>query len=500
MNTKAFISIVVPGLLVLSTSTLAISDFEQWKMQQQQGVQQQKMEFQQYKDERDREFTDFLKKQWKETGLLKGLVRDEKPKPVVMPVARPEPIKLPVIKPKHVQPEATPLDKPVDVRPVPAPVPEPVKPAPLPVQVQQGGRARVDFFGSKIDFYYAPELKRTIPGRINETVVSNFWSELGKADYEPLLGQVNKQSEALLLNDWGYLILVHRLSREIYPSSANRQALFTWFVLTKAGYQSRIAYDAYRVYLLMPSRHQIYDTPFFTFDKQRYYAVSLDGSHHKPARVYTYEGHYPGAVEKLDMRLNNKAARGDHASTRALRFDYGGKHYVVDIEYEKSRVDFLNTYPQLDLELYFDSKVGETTASPLLKQLSVAIEEMEEQEAVNFLLRFVQTSLKYKTDDAQFGRENYLFPEETVYYPYSDCEDRSVLFAWLVRRLLGLEVIGLNYPGHVATAVLMKQSTGDYVVHDGKRFTVTDPTYINARAGMTMPEYRISKPDVIVIH
>ena len=474
----------------MSASAVAISDFEAWKLQQQQGVQQQKTEFQEYKDARDREFTDFLKQQWKDVPLLQGFVRDKSPKPVVIPVAKPEPVSI------------TPIPDTVPTIVTPEPVvipPLPDKPAPVPVEMRKGNRVRVDFFGTKLNFYYDPDLKQSLSARINEAAVSSFWSELSRADYEPLLSQINKQADALLLNDWGYALLADRLSSAIYPLSTNSQALFTWFVLTKAGYRSRIAYSENNVYLLMPSRHQLYDTPFFTFDNQRYYAVSLDGAAHKPGRVYTYDGHYPGADKKLDMRLSNKAAHGERINTRNLRFEYSGNHYEIDVDYEKSRFDFLNTYPQLDLELYFDSRVGNTMASPLLAQLSVAIEGMSEQEAVNFLLRFVQTSLKYKTDEQQFGQENYLFPEETIFYPYSDCEDRSVLFAWLVRRLLGLEVVGLSYPGHVATAVYLKQSTGDYIVHEGRRFTVADPTYVNARAGMTMPEYRNTRPDVIVI-
>jgi hypothetical protein len=148
--------------------------------------------------------------------------------------------------------------------------------------------------------------------------------------------------------------------------------------------------------------------------------------------------------------------------------------------------------------LYFDSEVGETAESPLLQQLAKELEGMSEQQAVNFLLRFVQTSFKYRTDDKQFGKENYLFPEETIFYPYSDCEDRSVFFAWLVKRLLKLDVVGLNYPGHVATAVHFTQDAGgDFVTYNGRRYTVADPTYINATAGMTMPEYGNTKPGII---
>jgi hypothetical protein len=124
--------------------------------------------------------------------------------------------------------------------------------------------------------------------------------------------------------------------------------------------------------------------------------------------------------------------------------------------------------------------------------------DMDEQQAVNFLLRFVQTSLKYETDEQQFGRENYLFPEETLFYPYSDCEDRAVLFAWLVESLLGLDVVGLDYPGHVAAAVKFNgHVAGDDVSHRGARYVVADPTYINAVSGMTMPDFRHFTPKVI---
>jgi hypothetical protein len=200
------------------------------------------------------------------------------------------------------------------------------------------------------------------------------------------------------------------------------------------------------------------------------------------------------------MVIRTRAAKGLHPEARELSFEYAGRQYTIDAEYDNARIDFLRTYPQLDLAVYFESEVGETAESPLLQQLAKAIDGMGEREAVNFLLRFVQTSFAYKTDDQQFGRENYLFPEETLYYPYSDCEDRSVFFAWLVTHLLGLDVVGLSYPGHVATAVAFSDGVaGDHVAYNGKRYTVADPTYINATAGMTMPEFRSTTPEVIPV-
>jgi hypothetical protein len=479
-------------LFLLAMPASSVSEFEQWKQQHQQS-------FQEYKDERDREFTAFLQEHWREMELLKGVVRDESPKPVTMPVAKPVPA--------EPAPEDIPARKPVDEKPLiilqPGAEPEPpvvVKPAPVPEQVRKGLRIRVDYFGTLVTLYYDPALKKSLPYRLNERALSNFWSALSKADYEPLLAQINDQANALQLNDWGYTVLTNKLGERIYPGDKNRQALFTWFVLTKAGFKSRVAYDDRNVYLLIPSKQRMYEVTYFTFDNERYYAVSFDGRTNKPGSVYTYDGHYPGAVKKLDMAIQTRVAKGANVEKRKLSFEYGGKEYAVDADYEKARINYLNTYPQLDLALYFNSAVAEVAESPLLQQLARDMEGMNETEAVNFLLRFVQTSFGYKTDDVQFGRENYLFPEETIFYPYSDCEDRSVLFAWLVKRLLSLDVVGLNYPGHVATAVRLNNgSDGDYVTHDGKRYTVADPTFVNATVGMTMPEFKNSRPEVILI-
>ena len=65
----------------------------------------------------------------------------------------------------------------------------------------------------------------------------------------------------------------------------------------------------------------------------------------------------------------------------------------------------------------------------------------------------MQTAFAYRTDQDQFSREKWMLPEETLFYPYSDCDDRAVLFAWLVRELLELPVIGIQWPGHMAVAV-----------------------------------------------
>ena len=109
-------------------------------------------------------------------------------------------------------------------------------------------------------------------------------------------------------------------------------------------------------------------------------------------------------------------------------------------------------------------------------------------EAADILLSFVQTAFAYRLDEEVWGYDRAFFAEETLFYPYADCEDRSILFSRLVRDLLGLDVVLVYYPGHLATAVKFPiEIPGDFLELDSGRYLVCDPTYIGASIGMTMP-------------
>ena len=88
--------------------------------------------------------------------------------------------------------------------------------------------------------------------------------------------------------------------------------------------------------------------------------------------------------------------------------------------------------------------VSDEVASSILPPLQDAIQGKTETDAANILLNFVQTAFLYQTDHEQFGYEKPFFVEETFYYPYCDCEDRAVLYAYLVKELLGLDIVLLN--------------------------------------------------------
>ena len=174
----------------------------------------------------------------------------------------------------------------------------------------------------------------------------------------------------------------------------------------------------------------------------------------------------------------------------------------ITVETNRNLIDFFNDCPlSAQWNYYSKASMSDVLKESLYPGLRKAIEGKSELEAVDILLNFVQTGLSYATDGEQFGYERPLYPDETIFYPYCDCEDRSILFSCLVRELVGLDVVLLNYPGHLATAVHFNENvTGDYLTIDGRTYLICDPTFINgAPVGRCAKEFKAEKPKVVKI-
>ena len=117
------------------------------------------------------------------------------------------------------------------------------------------------------------------------------------------------------------------------------------------------------------------------------------------------------------------------------------------------------------------------------------------------IINFVQTAFVYEYDDKVWGGDRIFAADETLYYPYSDCEDRAILFTRIIRDVMGLETALVYYPGHLAAAVRFNEEIpGDYFVIGDKRYLICDPTFIGANIGRTMTGMDNSRAQVILLN
>ena len=352
------------------------------------------------------------------------------------------------------------------------------------------------YFGRQVALRYDSRMVFDLQDRVTEDRIADRWEQLESAEHELLLYQLTRQARTLGLNDWGFCQLVSAAARQIYPRDKNARTLFSWFVLSKSGYIATVSYDRDHLYLLVPAQQVLYGMSFLRAAEHKLYALDLEGDHPdlKAARVFRQK--HPEAERVLDFRVRQAPVFPERPLRKVLKVKYGPQTYQVPVTLNRNLIDFYDTYPFVDLDIYLRTPLSAAahqslvdTLRAIAQRLPVPRNRSAEEEQVNFLLRFVQTALGYKPDAEQFGGEKYLFADETLYYPYSDCEDRSILFAQLVREITGLQVVAVMYPGHAATAVRFSQKVpGDFLRFQGATYTICDPTYINADYGRSLPD------------
>lgn len=502
------------AIAVVLCQPLAAQDFEEWKKQQQS-------EFQAYKDKFDQEFVEMLNKTWEEVGVNLGSDLYEDKKPEDIPEFTPPP---PPPKPKvdndapedKVIEDKVKEDMEVELDLTPIELPPPPKPviskpdataANAMFDNIEAQTIKFDFFSDPIEIKYPQMIRGKINpadyrnGSVDNKKIAKFWDDVSSVNHTKFVEYTLQLKSDLGLNDWGYVLLINDISKSIFGrANLNVVRMMNWFLLTKAGYEVKVGYDQNGVYDLFTVSNNIFNTQYYTLDGNKYFPINFNEEKQTPTSIFTYSGKHEAQVKKLDLTIDSypEFVGTNNTIKKKLTFNYKGKTYNLPVSVNKEVVAYFEYYPLTDLEVFFTASFSERTKKEMYSALKPVVSEMSEEEGVNFLLRLVQTSFEYKTDQDNFDREKYMTPDETLFYQYSDCDDRSIIFATLVRELLGLEVVGLRYSRHLAVAVHFNDTAeGDFHMYKGKKFTVADPTYINAPAGLTMTNYRNEKPKII---
>ncbi len=469
-------------LIALSFSTLiAQQSFKEFKKSQTDS-------FKEYKDERDNAFSNYLKQEWKAYSLEDMQPLYEKQKPITIEPAKQKEVK--AVGPKI----SIKVEEEKDVKE------ETLLPPKEPdISVAAQKRAKdisFDFYGRNLEFDISDGIKRANFYPANQAGIANFFDAAASSDYEDLVLDIQKVSKSMNLNDWGIYLLVSKISGSIYENRDNSK-LLSWFLLSKLGYAVKVGLDDRHVVLMHYSLKTIYSTPNFSFDGKKYY-VFLDSSKEKVGRIFSYKQEYPGALKPLDLSLEELPVLGEDIGDKLLSFYHFDKKYDVAISYNKNLIDFMATYPQADYETFFNAPIEKRTYRDLAISVKKHINGKKASEAMNFVLAFVQKSFKYEQDNLQFGKEKVMFAQETLFYDKSDCEDRAVLFSYLMKELFGVSALGIKYEDHMATALYIPLD-GEKVKAGSKEYVIADPTYINSTIGTGMPKYRSVQPQSYII-
>ncbi len=454
---------------------------------------QAKSEYEDFRSKANADYAEFVKQAWTEYKKLPEIPKpkDEAVPPVVMPE---EDKGKPIEDKKQGVVEVVPV---IDATPQPVP-PAPIKEQPMPVEEYK----TFTFFGTAGKVRWDDSMKFHLQGA-NEKSIANGWTTLSDVRYDNIIRDCLTLRMQYNLCDWAYLQMLEKMAGAVCGAGTNEATLLMAYVYCQSGYKMRLANSGGRLCMLYASKHGIYEKGYFELDGEQFYPYGETG-----ATISICEASFPKEQSMSLLIPQTPEFAWQGCGERTLKSERYPS-LTVKTMCNKNMIDFYSSYPTSEIDgnfmtrwaMYANTPMEEGVSNELYPALRLHIAGLSKKEAVERLLNWVQTAFVYEYDDKVWGGDRAFFPEESLYYPYCDCEDRSILFTRLVRDLLGLKCILVYYPGHLASAVCFDDETvnGDYIQLGGKRYVVCDPTYINAPVGSTMPQMDNAEAKVILL-
>lgn len=354
----------------------------------------------------------------------------------------------------------------------------------------------LSLYGSQIKVRVEPESPKPIKlMNLSEKSVAKMWKKLSCPYFDNIVAECLKQRKSFNLCDWAYVKLAEKMAGKYFGQGTNESVVLQMYILVQSGYQMRIAMASNQLTLLMGSNEKIFRYKYSMMDGIKYYIIdrSLEDK-----SMLVYDRAFP-----QEKSLSLAMAQPKLSFERTEKQSFSAQDYpevTVAVETNQNLIDFYNDYPVSNQWNYYSyASLSDCVKRDLYPVLLNEIEGKTEKESVNMLLNFVQTGFGYSSDMDQFGYERPLYPDEVFYYPYCDCEDRSILFSCLVRELVGLDVVLLSYPSHVSTAVHFNEDVkGDYLMVDEKKYVICEPTWVSgAPVGRCPNQFKDKRPIVM---
>lgn len=321
--------------------------------------------------------------------------------------------------------------------------------------------------------------------------------------FDNLLRDCISIRDSYQLCDWAYYELLKAVGQALCPDSQDAATVAAAFLLAQTGYKMRMAIIGEHVCLFVASEQSVYNRLTLNIDGTTFVSLDPIGAAKSAYICNTdlYEESQP-----LTLRFSQQPRLDLHTTTSRRIASRRYPDFAVDTQVNKATLDFYATYPEVYVDgqfmsrwnTYANAPASEEIVNNLYPALRKLTEEMSKTDAAERILNWVQTGFDYKKDEDVWGHDRVFFAEETLFYPFCDCEDRAVLYTRIIRDVLGLQCALVYYPNHMACAVHFDDDTtlGDFFEHEGKKYVIADPTYIGARLGMTMES---KKNDAITI-
>ena len=339
-------------------------------------------------------------------------------------------------------------------------------------------KVTVSFYSENLSVIYNPDLLQPQMSRMEEKQMVDYYFKLKKTHYQILLQDLEQKKEQLQLNDWLYYELMKKTVQQIFARKSPQEVeLCCWFLLSQAGFDTRLTYLDQDVFIYVFSEDEVFEVPMIEDEGRSF--INLTSIHYgmksQPA-LYLLNFKANANGKAFSFYLDQLPKLSARPRNKALRFNYLGEHHILEVQVDLTIAKLMESYPFISEQQYLEVPLSSTVAQSLLPQLKLLLNGKSAKEAIEILVSFTRSSFQYKEDKEHFGKSKPMIADEVFHYTYSDCEDRSALFYCLVKELLDLPMVIIAYPDHLTIGVALSKITGDSVRYQGKDYFICDPT------------------------
>ena len=424
------------------------------------------------------------------------------------------------------EPKAKKVQKPAEQKPVEMAVKEVIKPEPPIKQPEPLAEVKEEtfrannymkfmVFGTECKVRIGENCRFKLKDVSADAVADVIRDEFPKPQFDNMLYDCLQERKRHDFSDWTYYQMLKALTSKFYGEATNEAVLAQAFLYSQSGYKMRLAHDDSHLYMLSATRHFIYNKLFFSLDGDWYFM--LDGKQNEKLGIC--QASFP-KESSLSLQITTAQRLAMNPTNERVLKSTKNPDFSFTIHSNKNYIDFLDTYPSSTVNnnfmtrwsMYANCPLDESVRKQLYPQMKEKLQGKSELQAVQELLWWMHGNIDlegviqdsdcflYRYDEDVWGVDRAFFGEETLFYPYCDCEDRSILLSHFVRDVVGLDVVLVYYPGHLAMAVHFNEPVeGDYVMCEGRKFIVCDPTYIGSKVGETMPMVQNEPTTVILL-
>ena len=397
------------------------------------------------------------------------------------------------------------IDEVIEVPSIKARVqPKPFVPVIIPEGTTVAKKCEFDFFGSHIAIAIDDDCRFKLESNTNQGV-SKAVGALAKNDkYTVVLQDCLDAREKLKLNDWAYYSMLIKLGETFFGGKCNEATLLSAYLYCMSGYQMRFAFDrsTRKLLILVACDQLVSGAPYCRYDGVKFFIFSNEAN---SGSIELEWCTYALPKEKaMSLWMKDEPQFADDARLVKHRPYLASKPVAYKVN--KNLIDFYDTYPVPSTDgdeysrwiYYAQTPMSENAQATVYPELRKQLAGKSTFEQLRTIMYFIE-GYRYGYDDEVWGHDRAFFPDETLFYPMSDCEDHAILLSRLVRDLMGLPTALVYYPGHLAAAVCVDEDIpGDYLVTGNTKYLVCDPTIYYGDPGKTMTQM-MGKPAKLIL-